>query len=119
MIRTPAHKQTEEAKLPGQIVTAPDKAPGVTKDFDCHPYLKTSTADQTLGDYYKRKTSDWPVVKEAGRIAAKQLEYGMSLMKKDAPKKLTFEEWANCMPSCLEEYRHEFEQCWQEAQKNV
>jgi len=95
MIRTPAHKQTEEAKLPGQIVAAPDKAPGVTKDFDRHPYLKTSTADQTLGDYYKKKM--------------------------DAPKKLTFEEWLKTSSFVIPDHTiYEWlSDCWKAAQKNV
>jgi len=53
MMRTPAHKQTNGSKLPGQIVASPDKTPGVIKQ------------DKTLGDYYNRKTADWPVVKGA------------------------------------------------------
>lgn len=83
MIRTPAHKQTD-----------PQKAPGVTKDFDRHPYLKTSTADQTLGDYYKKKM--------------------------DAAKKLTFEEWWKVSKAYYGEHLEtNYRFVWQEAQKNV
>ena len=84
MIRTPAHKQTD-----------PSKAPGMTKDFDRHPYLKTSTADQTLGDYYKKKM--------------------------DAPKKLTFDEWLKTSSFVIPDHTiYEWlSDCWQEAQKNV
>ncbi len=118
MIRTPAHKQTNGSKLPGQIVAAPDKAPGVTKDFDRHPYLKTSTADKTLGEYYKRKQ-----LPSLAELSEKLKDHPEVSGKYVPPKKLTFEEWYEKQgfhldPSC-EEYRHEFEQCWQEAQKNV
>lgn len=46
----PAHKQLDPMKKPGQV------------SFDRHPYLKSSTADQTLGQYIARKTEEPPRV---------------------------------------------------------
>lgn len=63
MIKTPAHKQTDPAKAPGQV------------SFDRYPYMKHSTADQTLGDYITRTSR------------------AQALDDVAAEKKLTFEGW--------------------------
>lgn len=61
MIKTPAHKQTDPAKKPGQLVTSPTVPVTSPYGFDRHPYLKTPNCEQeqdkgdrTLADYINR-----------------------------------------------------------------
>jgi hypothetical protein len=73
----PAHKVAGDAGKPHQIVNRPTP----TATFDRYPYLKHSTADQTLSDYLTRK---------------KRYEALSTLQPlAEAPKKLSFDLWFN------------------------
>lgn len=76
-MKIPPHKVVSDVGKPGQIVNRPTP----TASFDRYPYLKHSTADQTLADYLTRKK----------RYEALDTLQPLT----EAPKKLTFEEWMN------------------------
>lgn len=90
----PAHKVVGDDYKPGQLT------------FDRYPYLKHSTADQTLGDYLARKR----------RYDALDT---VALEKVNNVKKLTFEQWYK---QCMIDFngRHpSAETVWKAAQENV
>ena len=73
----PAHKEVDDKHRPGQIVNRPPE-----QSFDRYPYLKHSTADQTLGDYISRKNY---------HDAFDRVAEEMGIKRKAS--KLTFDEW--------------------------
>lgn len=106
----PAHKVVGDEHKPGQLT------------FDRYPYLKHSTADQTLGDYLARKQ----------RYAALDT-VALEKVNKAAPggavKKLSFEEWVLSVDYELCNYQawcdfegscySMLEMAWKAAQENV
>jgi len=98
-----AHKVVGDVGKPGQIVNRPTP----TASFDRYPYLKHSTADQTLADYLTRKK----------RYEALDTLQPLT----EAPKKLTFKEWLK-KSSFIEPDETMYcwlEDCWKAAQENV
>lgn len=90
-----AHKVVGDVGKPGQL------------SFDRHPYLKHSTADQTLADYLTRKK----------RYEALDTLQPLT----EAPKKLTFKEWLK-KSSFIEPDETMYcwlEDCWKAAQENA
>lgn len=89
----PAHKVIGDKGKPGQI------------SFDRYPYMKHSTADQTLGDYIARKSKH------------------DALTAVNNEKKLTFDEWFNdrCGSDTYtqqEDIKSRMQWAWEAAQEN-
>lgn len=105
----PAHKVVGDVGKPGQIINPHYDGPSAKAEgllsFDRYPYLKHSTADQTLADYLTRKK----------RYEALDTLQPLT----EAPKKLTFEEWWEDAQHWAPFEEHPEKAIWKAAQENV